>query len=215
MENNITELVFILDKSGSMAGMESDTIGGFNAMIEKQKEVEGKAYVSTVLFSNFSEVIHDRVPIDEIEPMTDKDYRVGGCTALLDAIGGAVKHINNIHKYARPEDVPDHTIFVITTDGLENASRTFNSDSVKKLIKEQEEKGWEFVFVAANIDSVETAATIGIARDRAVSYYVADETVAMYESVGQAVYDMRRSKEKLRDVKAKVEDGIKTRKDKK
>lgn len=215
MENNITELVFILDKSGSMAGMESDTIGGFNAMIEKQKEVEGKAYVSTVLFSNFSEVIHDRVPIEKIEPMTEKNYRVGGCTALLDAIGGAVKHINNIHKYARPEDVPDHTIFVITTDGLENASRTFNSDSVKKLIKEQEEKGWEFVFVAANIDSVETAATIGIARDRAISYYVADETVAMYESVGQAVYDMRRSKEKLRDVKAKVEDGIKTRKDKK
>lgn len=215
MKNNITELVFILDKSGSMAGMESDTIGGFNAMIEKQKEVEGKAYVSTVLFSNFSEVIHDRVPIEKIEPMTDKDYRVGGCTALLDAIGGAVKHINNIHKYARPEDVPDHTIFVITTDGLENASRTFSSDSVKKLIKEQEEKGWEFVFVAANIDSVETAATIGIARDRAISYYVADETVAMYESVGQAVYDMRRSKEKLRDVKAKVEDGIKSRKDKK
>ena len=152
MKNNITELVFIIDRSGSMAGFEADTIGGFNSMIEKQKnEGEGTVYVSTVLFDNFSEVLHDRVPIREIKPMTGKDYHAYGCTALLDAIGGAIKHIGNVHKYAREEDVPEHTIFVITTDGMENASQSYSSDKVKAMIKRQtEEYGWEFVFVAAN-----------------------------------------------------------------
>lgn len=171
MKNNVTELVFIIDRSGSMSGFEADTIGGFNATIEKQKELDGKVYVSTVLFDNVSKVIHDRVDIDKIKPMTRKDYRVGGCTALLDAIGGAIHHIGNVHKYAREEDVPEHTIFVITTDGMENASREYTSDKVKKMIRRQEEKyGWEFIFLAANIDAVETAENIGIRKERAANY---------------------------------------------
>lgn len=127
MKNNTTELVFILDRSGSMSGLEADTIGGFNAMIEKQKKIEGECFVSTVLFDNESKVIHDRVKLENVKPMTDTDYSVRGCTALLDAIGGAIRHIGNIHKYARPEDVPENTMFVITTDGMENASHIYNS----------------------------------------------------------------------------------------
>ena len=171
MKNNITELVFIIDRSGSMAGFESDTIGGFNSTIEKQKKEKGKVYVSTVLFDNFSEVIHDRVDIEEITHMTEDDYQVGGSTALLDAIGGAIHHIGNVHKYARAEDVPEHTIFVITTDGMENASHRYSSDEIKTKIKRQSERyGWEFIFLAANIDAVETAEKIGIRRDRAANY---------------------------------------------
>ena len=170
--NSDTELVFIIDRSGSMSGFEADTIGGFNSMIEKQKgEGEGMVYVSTVLFDNCSEVLHDRVPITEVAPMTRADYTVRGCTALLDAIGEAVHHIGNVHKYARREDVPAHTVFVITTDGMENASRTYSSEKVKKMIKKKtEENGWEFIFLAANIDAVQTAGDIGIRRDRAANY---------------------------------------------
>ena len=147
MKNNITELVFILDRSGSMAGLESDTIGGFNSMIEKQKKQDGGCYVSTVLFDDESEVLHDRVKLGDIPKMTDKDYTVRGCTALIDAIGGAIHHIGNIHKYARNEDVPEHTMFVITTDGQENASHRYTSEQVKKMIERQKEKyGWEFEF---------------------------------------------------------------------
>ena len=171
MKNNITELVFIIDRSGSMSGFEDDTIGGFNATIERQKDEDGKVFVSTVLFNNDSKVIHDRVDITEIKPMTRDDYRVGGCTALLDALGGAINHIKNIHKYARPEDVPEHTVFMITTDGMENASHRYGSDEIKATIKRQtEECGWEFIFLAANIDAVETAESIGIRRDRAANY---------------------------------------------
>ena len=171
MKNNITELVFILDRSGSMAGFEADTIGGFNATIEKQKKQDGKVYVSTVLFDNESKVIHDRVDISEIKPMTCEEYQVGGCTALLDAIGGAIQHIGNVHKYARPEDVPEHTIFIITTDGMENASYRYSSREIKEKIQRQTEKyGWEFIFLAANIDAVETAERIGIRRERAANY---------------------------------------------
>ena len=171
MKNNATELVFILDRSGSMSGFETDTVGGFNATIEKQRTVDGKVWVSTVLFDNESEVIHDRVDIADVEPMTAKDYRVGGGTALLDAIGGAIHHIGNIHKYARPEDVPEHTIFLITTDGMENASHRYSSTRVKEMIRRQQEKhGWEFIFLAANIDAVETAESIGIRRDRAANF---------------------------------------------
>ena len=171
MKNNITELVFILDRSGSMAGFEADTIGGFNATIEKQKKHDGKVYVSTVLFDNESKVIHDRVDISEIKPMSCEEYQVGGCTALLDAIGGAIHHIGNVHKYARPEDVPEHTIFIITTDGMENASYRYSSREIKEKIQRQTEKyGWEFIFLAANIDAVETAERIGIRRERAANY---------------------------------------------
>ena len=169
--NGITELVFILDRSGSMSGLESDTIGGFNSTIEAQKENEGKVYVSTVLFDHESYVLHDRVDIEQIEPMTRKDYQVRGSTALLDAIGGAIHHIGNVHKYARAEDVPEKTIFVITTDGYENASRFYSSADIKAKIKRQTERyGWEFLFLGANIDAVETADNLGIRRDRATNY---------------------------------------------
>lgn len=190
--NDVTELVFVLDKSGSMEGMEKDTIGGFNAMIEKQKKQEGKVYVSTVLFSNRSEVLHDRKTLEEIEPLTEKDFCVGGSTALLDAIGGAIQHIGNIHKYARKEDVPKHTIFIITTDGMENASREYHSQRIKEMIKRQEEKyGWEFLFVAANIDAVETAESIGIPKERAANYSVEKDTGVLFPVISDTICEYR------------------------
>ena len=192
--NNITELVFILDRSGSMAGLESDTIGGFNAMIEKQKKEEGECYISTVLFDNVSEVLHDRVRLSDIKSMTDKEYTVRGCTALIDAIGSAIHHIGNIHKYARPEDVPEHTMFIITTDGMENASQRYSSEQVKRMIERQKEKyGWEFLFIGANIDAVEAAKRYGINEDRAVNYNAdAKGTGILYESVACAVTNVRK-----------------------
>jgi len=192
-KNNITELVFILDRSGSMAGLESDTIGGFNAMIEKQKKQDGLCWVSTVLFANESKVIHDRVRLEDVRPMTEDDYTVGGCTALIDAIGDAIHHISNVHKYAREEDVPAHTVFVITTDGMENASRKFSAAEVRRQIKRiQEEKGWEFLFIGANIDAVETARHFGIAEDRAVNYHADKKgTRVVYECVGKALGSLR------------------------
>lgn len=188
-DNNATELVFILDRSGSMSGLEGDTIGGFNAMVEKQKKQEGTCYVSTVLFSNDSEVIHDRVPLDQVPRMTEADYVVGGCTALLDAVGSAVEHVSSIHKYARPEDVPAHTVFVITTDGMENASRRYSSSKVKRMIEEKKkEYGWEFLFLAANIDAVGTASSFGISEDRAVNYRADGKgTRVLYECVSDAI----------------------------
>jgi len=192
-KNNITELVFVLDRSGSMSGLEKDTIGGFNSLIEKQKKQDGECYVSTVLFDNVSEVLHDRVKLSEISKMTENDYYVRGCTALIDAIGGAIHHIGNVHKYARPEDVPEHTMFVITTDGQENASHNYTSDQVKKMVERQKEKyGWEFLFIGANIDSIETAGHFGIGADRAVNYH-ADEkgTQVLYETVAETVCYMR------------------------
>lgn len=194
MKNNLTELVFILDKSGSMAGMEADTIGGFNAMIQKQKEEDGRAYVSTVLFSNYTEVLYDRKNLEDVKMMTKRDYKVCGCTALLDAIGGAIKHIGNIHKYARAEDVPEHTLFVITTDGMENASKNYTSEQIKKMIKKQEQKyGWEFLFVAANIDVVMTAKSIGISVNRAAEYSVEENTKAMYSQMCRTVSEYRKT----------------------
>lgn len=172
MKKNLTELVLILDRSGSMSGLESDTIGGFNSMIEKQKQEPGEAIVSTVLFNDVSEVLYDRIPLDRIRPMTRQDYVPAGCTALLDAVGGAIHHIGNVHKYARNEDVPEHTLFVITTDGLENASRKYSAERVREMIQRQKSRyGWEFLFLGANIDAVETARSFGIAEDRAVNYH--------------------------------------------
>ena len=196
MKKNLTELVFILDRSGSMAGLEGDTIGGFNAMIEKQKKEPGEAYVSTILFDNVCEVLHDRVKLDSIPKMTDRDYTVRGCTALIDAIGGAIKHISNIHKYARPEDVPEHTMFIITTDGMENASRRFSSDEVKKMIEHQKaENRWEFLFIGANIDAVQTAAQFGINHDRAVNYRADSQgTQVLYETLCAPISAMRSNK---------------------
>ena len=193
MKKNLTELVFILDRSGSMQGLEGDTIGGFNAMIKKQQKEPGEAFVSTVLFDDQTEVLHDRVKVSDVQPMTEKEYYVRGCTALLDAIGGAIHHIGNIHKYARPEDVPEHTLFVITTDGMENASRRYSAQRVKEMIRRQKEKyGWEFLFLGANNDAVETAGNLGIAPDRAVNYHCDSEGTRLnYQVLSQAVSAVR------------------------
>ena len=170
MNKELTELVFILDRSGSMNGLEKDTIGGFNSMIDKQRKEEGDCLVSVVLFNQRSDVLYDRISLKEVPKMEDKDYIASGCTALIDALGGAIKHIRSVHKYIREEDVPARTVFVITTDGLENASHRYSSDQVKRMVAEQKEKGWEFLFLGANIDAVETAKMYGIDRDRAVKY---------------------------------------------
>lgn len=171
MKNGITELVMILDRSGSMSGLEADTIGGFNSMLEKQKKESGEACVSVVLFDNEIEVLYDRADIRKVEPMNDKQYYVRGCTALLDAVGRAIHHIRNVHKYARREDVPEKTLFIITTDGLENASSEYSYDKVRRMIEKRKEKdGWEFIFLGANIDAAKEAARFGIHKSRAVRY---------------------------------------------
>ena len=193
MKKNLTEIVFILDRSGSMAGLEADTIGGFNAMIEKQKKEPGEALVSTVLFDNETEVIHDRVDIKKIELLTDRDYYVCGCTALLDAVGGAIHHIGNVHKYAREEDRPEKTLFVITTDGMENASRKYSYEKLKAMIERQKEKyGWEFIFLGANIDAAKEAARFGISEDRAANYHADSAgTAVIYEAMNEVVGNVR------------------------
>lgn len=208
VKNNITEMVFILDKSGSMSGLEADTIGGFNSMINKQKKEDGKALVSTVLFSDTSVVVHDRADISEIRPMRDADYVPNGCTALLDAIGDAIKHVRNIHKYARPEDVPEHTVFVITTDGMENASHKYDYDKIKKMIEKRKEKdGWEFMFIGANIDAVSVAAKVGIGRDRAANYSAsAKGTATVFEELCAPLKAMRRGKTVDRSWAEAIED---------
>ena len=184
MRKDLTEVVFILDKSGSMSGLEGDTIGGFNSMIAKQKKEAGEAYISTLLFDDDTEVLHDRVPISAIEPLTENQYCVGGRTALLDAIGGAIKHIANIHKYARDEDRPEKTLFIITTDGMENSSRIYSYDSVKKMVEHEKSKyGWEFLFLGANIDAIEVAGWFGIDPDRAVDYECDGEGTRLNYSV--------------------------------
>lgn len=193
MKKNLTELVFILDRSGSMQGLETDTIGGFNSMLKKQKKEPGEALVSTVLFDDRVEVLHDRVRADRVKPITDREYYVRGCTALLDAVGGAIHHIGNIHKYARPEDVPEHTLFVITTDGMENASHCYSARQVRQMIQRQKKKyGWEFLFLGANIDAVETAGHLGIDADRAVNYHCDSEGTRLnYQVLTQAVSAVR------------------------
>ena len=190
----MTELVFILDRSGSMSGLEADTIGGFNAMIEKQKREEGAAVVSTVLFDSECKVVHDRLPLDRIPPMTEKEYFVRGCTALLDAIGGAIHHIGNVHKYARREDVPEKTMLIINTDGRENASHRYDHEQVRHMIERQKEKyGWEFLFLGANIDAAKEAKRLGIGEDRAVNYHADPAGTAInYEAIGDAVRSIRK-----------------------
>ena len=217
MKNDITELVFILDRSGSMSGLESDTIGGFNAMIEKQKQQEGKCFVTTVLFDTEFRTLHDRVPLEEVRPLTAEDYTVGGCTALLDALGDTICHIASIHRYARAEDVPEHTVFVITTDGLENASRRFTAGEVRrKIAHEQKKYGWEFLFLAANIDAVQTAARYGIREQNAVNYH-ADRagTAVMYDTVGEAVCAVRRNAPLASSWSARIQKDYNGRKPKK
>ena len=213
MNNNLTEIVFILDRSGSMAGLEDDTIGGFNAFVEKQKKEEGEALLSAVLFSNNSEVIYDRTDIRKVEPMTDRQYRVGGCTALLDAIGGAVHHIANVHKYAREEDRPARTVFVITTDGLENASHAYSYDEVQRMVKHEQEKyGWEFLFLGANMDAIAAARSFGIRPDRAVRYKGDGlGTELNYQVVCEAVTSVRKRRTIAEDWCAPIEADCKKR----
>jgi uncharacterized protein YegL len=196
MKKNLTELVFILDRSGSMAGLEKDTIGGINAMIEKQKAEAGEAFISTVLFDNDSEVIHDRAALDAVPRLTEKEYYVRGCTALLDAVGGAIHHIGNVHKYAREEDRPEKTLFVITTDGMENASRRYSYEKVREMTQRQKEKyGWEFLFLGANIDAAKEAARFGIDADRAADYHADTQgTAVIYEAMSDVVYSVRASR---------------------
>ena len=189
MKKGLTELVMILDRSGSMSGLEADTIGGFNSMIERQKKEDGEVLVSVVLFDDVPEVIYDRVNIRNVEPMNDRQYYVRGCTALLDAVGGAIHHIGNVHKYARGEDVPEKTLFIITTDGMENSSRKYNYEKVRRMIERQKEKyHWEFLFLGANIDAVQVAGRFGISSNRAVRYeHDQAGTRLNYEVMSQAV----------------------------
>ena len=213
MRKNLTEIVFILDRSGSMAGLEKDTIGGFNAMIDKQRREAGEAYISTVLFDNLSEVIHDRVSLNDIPKLTEKDYYVRGCTALLDAVGSAIRHIGNIHKYARKEDVPTQTLFVITTDGLENASRKYTYEQVKSMIEKQKEKyGWEFLFLGANIDAAREAKRFGISADRAANYHCDEAGTSLnYEVISEAVSKVRCCAPLTADWKARIDEDFEKR----
>lgn len=212
MKKNLTEIVFILDRSGSMAGLEDDTIGGFNAMMEKQKREVGEAYVSTVLFDNHMEVIHDRVDLRKIQPMTREEYYVRGCTALLDAVGKSIHHIGNIHKYAREEDRPEKTIFVITTDGMENASREYSYERLRRLIEEKKKLGWEFLFLGANIDAAKEAARFGITADRAANYHADHRgTAVIYEAMSEAVCDVRACRPMGASWKHRVDEDYKMR----
>ena len=213
MKKNLTEIVFILDRSGSMAGLEDDTIGGFNAIIQKQKREEGEAYVSTVLFDNHTEVIHDRVDIQKVRPLTRNDYYVRGCTALLDAVGKSIHHIGNVHKYAREEDRPEKTIFVITTDGMENASREYSYERVRKMIAHEKEKyGWEFLFQGANIDAAKEAARFGITEDFSANYHADRQgTAVIYEAMSEAVCNVRACRPMNAGWKSKVDEDYKKR----
>ena len=201
MKKGLTEIVFILDRSGSMSGLEADTIGGFNSLITKQKKEEGEAIVSTVLFDDECQVLHDRKKLEQIEPLTDKDYYVRGCTALLDAVGGAIHHIGNVHKYAREEDRPEKTLFIITTDGQENSSHRYTYEKVKHMVERQKEKfGWEFLFLGANIDAAAEAERFGIRRDRAVNYHADHKGTAVnYKALSQAVSCVRNCEKEYMD----------------
>ena len=213
MKNNLTEIVFILDRSGSMGGLETDTIGGFNAMLERQKKAEGEALLSTLLFSNETEVLHDRADLRQVEPLTLQDYRVGGSTALLDAIGGAIRHIGELHRRASEDGRPAHTLFVVTTDGQENASRRYGYAELKRLIERQKEKyGWEFLFLGANMDAVAAASRFGIDADRAVRYHCDSTGIALnYEAVGEAILTLREKSTLDRDWGARIREDYQKR----
>ena len=215
MKNTLTDIVFILDRSGSMAGLEADTIGGFNSLIAKQKQEPGRALISTVLFYDKSEVLYDRVPIDTIEPMTDKSYYVRGCTALLDALGKSIHHIGNVHKYARPEDRPDQTLFIITTDGIENASKWYSYEKIKTMVERQQSRyGWEFIFLGANIDAISVARQFGIDEHHAANYHADQAGTALnFAVLSEAVCSVRKCKAAplSADWKRKIEEDYQNR----
>lgn len=210
---NRTELVFILDKSGSMAGLESDTIGGYNSMLKKQMEAEGEATVTTVLFNHKIDFLHDRIPLNGIKPLTKKDYEVGGTTALLDAIGLTIEKIKNAQKATTEEYKAKQVLFVITTDGLENSSEKFNYPMIKNLIEQQKELGWEFIFLGANIDAISTAAQMGIGEDFAVEYHADKEgTQVNYEAITKTVLQYRKEGVIKENWKKSIEEDFNKRK---
>lgn len=214
MKKELTEIVYILDRSGSMSGLESDTIGGYNAMLSQQKDAPGQALISTVLFDDRCEVLHDRLAIETVTPMSAEQYSVRGTTALLDAVGSAIHHIGNIHKYAREEDRPEKTIIVITTDGMENASYRYSYDQVKLMIERQKERyGWEFIFLGANIDALDVADRFGIGTDRAANYNADSEgTKLNYEVVSEAITNLRMNQSFNADWKERIDKDYKKRK---
>ena len=193
MKKDLTELVFIIDRSGSMSGLESDTIGGYNAMLEKQKKEQGVAVITTVLFDDKYELLHDRINIRGVEPITEKDYFVRGSTALLDAVGKTINKIGRVQKHTADNERAEKVMFVITTDGMENASREFSREKIREMITHQKVKyGWEFIFLGANIDSAETAESFGIGRDMAADYNADSEGTRLnYEVISQTVSDIR------------------------
>ena len=213
MNEHLTELVFLLDRSGSMAGLEQDTIGGFNAMLTRQKRESGEALVTTLLFDHLTEVVHDRIPLQSVSPMTEKDYQVRGCTAFIDALGWAIRHIETIHRYANPQDRPERTLFVITTDGMENASRHFTAEEVKRMVQQkQKESHWEFLFLGANMDALDTARHYGIREDRAVNFRCDPEGTAVnYSAISDAVSDFRACRPLSASWKEKIEEDYRRR----
>ena len=213
MKKGLTELVFILDRSGSMGGLELDTIGGYNSLLKKQQSEEGEAIISTVIFDDKAEVLHDRVKLDKVTPLTEEDYFVRGSTALLDAVGNAIHHIGNIHKYARPEDRPEKTLFIITTDGMENASRRYTYEKVKQMIERQKNKyGWEFLFLGANIDAAKEAARFGISTDHAANYHADRKgTGVIYEAMSEAVCNVRASRPMSKEWRRRVDEDYQKR----
>lgn len=216
-KNDVTELVFILDRSGSMAGLEEDTIGGYNALLQKQQKEPGEVIVTTVLFDDQYELLHDRSPIQSIRPMTEKEYFVGGCTALLDAIGKTIQKIVNAHRHLQEEHRPQKVMFVITTDGMENASREYTYEKIKRMIQRQKEEfGWEFLFLGANIDAISAAARFGIGADRAANYHADREGTRLnFMVLNEAVYEYRQSRTLKKDWKKKIDQDFTSRNHKK
>lgn len=215
MENtNRTELVFILDRSGSMSGLEADTIGGFNSMLARQKEEPGEVTVTTVLFDDRYELLHDRMDLRAVAPITNREYYVRGCTALLDAMGRTIQKIANVQRRSAPEHRADKVLFVITTDGMENASREYNYNQIRTMVEGQKaEFGWDFLFLGANIDAIATARRFGIREDRAVNYHADGQgTRLLYRTVGEVITNVRCAAPMSADWKADMEEDFRNRK---
>jgi len=214
MKKDLTELIFILDRSGSMGGLESDTIGGYNAMLKKQMEAEGSAYITTVLFDDEYELLHDRINLKGVKPITEKEYFVRGTTALLDAVGKSIQKIVNVQRNTSDDEKAEKVLFVITTDGLENASREYSYNKVRAMIEKQKSRyGWEFIFLGANIDAVSEAEKFGIDSSRAAQFHNDKDGIELnYKVVSEAICELRSSKMISRDWKKEIDVDYKKRK---